>query len=147
MDPIDLELLKYLQENARITVSELSKLLSLSRPSIAERLIRLQEKGIIEEFTTRLNLDKIGRDTQLLIHISALKVAPSVIEEMLSKDEDVLECHRVTGQIDYFIKAAVHGMDGMRQLIDRLMPYGVINTSVVLSSPIAYKHVKPVDLT
>ena len=51
MSQIDIDLLHLLQENARMTVSELSKQLSLSRPSITERLLRLQERGVIEAET------------------------------------------------------------------------------------------------
>lgn len=143
MDNIDIILLKLLQENSRITISELSKKLALSRPSISERILRLQEKGIIEEFTARVSLDAVGRNTILYIQLSSLKVSPSVIEEMLAEDEDILECHRVTGHIDYFIKAAVDSMESMSLLIDRLMPYGVVNTSVVIKSPVPYRHITP----
>ena len=65
-----------------------------------------------------------------------MKVSPNVIEEMIAEDDDIIECHRVTGHIDYFIKAAVDGMESMRLLIDRLMPYGVVNTSVAIKSPV-----------
>lgn len=143
MDKLDVVLLELLQKNARITISELSKQLALSRPSVAERILRLQEKGIIEEFSARVSLDAVGRDTILFIQLSSLKVSPNVIEEMIAEDEDIIECHRVTGHIDYFIKAAVDGMDSMRLLIDRLMPYGVVNTSVVIASPVPYRHIVP----
>ncbi|MDT8715117.1 Lrp/AsnC family transcriptional regulator [Clostridium sp. 19966] len=143
MDKSDVILLKLLQENSRATISELSKQLSLSRPSVAERILRLQEKGIIEEFTSRVSLEAVGRNTILYIQLSSLKMSPELIEEMIEQDEDILECHRVTGHIDYFIKAAVDGVDSMRKLIDRLMPYGVVNTSVVIKSPVPYRHISP----
>jgi hypothetical protein len=47
------------------------------------------------------------------------------------------------GEIDYIIKAAVGGMDDMRHLIDRLMPFGDVSTSIVILSPIAYRPVTP----
>lgn len=143
MDKLDFKLLDILQKDARITISELSKKLALSRPSVTERILRLQEKGVIEEFSARVSLAAVGRDTILFIQLSSLKVSPLEFEEIIRDDADILECHRVTGHINYFIKAAVHGMDSMRSLIDRLMPYGDVNTSVVLVSPIPYRHVVP----
>jgi Lrp/AsnC family leucine-responsive transcriptional regulator len=143
MDQLDITLLKLLQENSRITISELSKQLSLSRPSISERILRLQEQGVIEEFSARISLTAIGRNTVLFIQLSSLKVSPNVIEEMIEKDDDIIECHRVTGHIDYFIKAAVDSMESMTLLIDRLMPYGVVNTSVIIKSPVPYRHILP----
>ncbi|AJA46605.1 transcriptional regulator, AsnC family [Clostridium pasteurianum DSM 525 = ATCC 6013] len=143
MDKLDIDLIKILQENSRITISELSKRLALSRPSIAERIIRLQERGIIEEFTTRISLKAIGRNTILFIELSSLKVSPEIFEDMIREDQDILECHRVTGHINYFIKAAVNNMESMSLLIDRLLPYGNVNTSVVLKSPVPYRHIVP----
>lgn len=143
MDKLDINLIKILQQNSRITISELSKRLALSRPSVAERIIRLQERGIIEEFTTRISLKAIGRNTILFIELSSLKVSPEVFEDMIKEDQDILECHRVTGHINYFIKAAVNNMESMSLLIDRLMPYGNVNTSVVLKSPVPYRHIVP----
>ena len=143
VDKLDIDLLKYLQENARITISELSKKIALSRPSITERILRLQEKGIIEEFTARVSLNAINRATILFIQLSSLKVSNSEFEQMIKEDKDVLECHRVTGNTSYFIKAAVKDMGNMKLLIDRLMPYGDINTTIVLESPVPYRHIVP----
>lgn len=143
MDMVDRNILEYLQEDARLTISELSKKLALSRPSVTERLHRLQEQGIIEGFAARVSPAKIGRDTLLIVQISDLKVSAKEFEEMIARDADVLECHRVTGHIGYFIKAAVPGMNGLRLLVDRLMPYGNLYTSVVLASPVTFRPLLP----
>ena len=143
MDKLDIDLLKILQENARITISELSKKIALSRPSITERILRLQERGIIEEFTARVSFTAINRGIILFIQLSSLKVSNKEFEQMITEDDNVLECHRVTGNTSYFIKAAVKDMSSMKALIDRLMPYGDINTTIVLESPVPYRHIVP----
>lgn len=143
MDLLDKDLLELLQKDARMTITELSKKLSMSRPSITERLLRLQEQGIIEGFSARVSPGKVGRDTLLIIQLSDLKVSVNEFEEMIAKDSDIVECHRVTGQISYYIKAAVHGMDGLRYLVDRLMPYGNVATSIVLTSPVKFRPILP----
>lgn len=143
MDETDVRLLTLLQADSRMTVSDLSKHLALSRPSVSERVHRLQEKGIIEEFTARVSPAAVGRETILFIQISELKMAPLEFEKAIKEEEDVIECHRVTGETSYFIKAAVRGMEGLGHLVDRLIPYGKINTSVVLASPVPYRHILP----
>lgn len=143
MDKIDVDLLELLQADARMTISELSKKLALSRPSITERLRRLQEQGIIEGFAARVSPAKIGRETMLIIQISDIKVSATEFEKMIVGEMDVIECHRVTGHIGYFIKAAVTGMEGLRLLVDRLMPYGTVYTSIVLTSPVTFRPVLP----
>jgi len=147
MDKIDISLLNILQEDARITVSELSKQLMLSRPSVTERLHRLQEKGIIEGFSARVSPAALGRNTLLIIQISDLKIPAKQWEKMIVEEQDVLECHRVTGHIGYVIKAAVNGMDGLRALVDRLMNYSnYVNTSIILTSPVSYRPILPTEV-
>lgn len=143
MDQIDQRILTYMQENSRMSVSELSKLLALSRPSTAERLTRLQEKGVIDAFTARISLPAIGREIMLIIQVGALKVSIQEFEEVVQKEEAIIECHRVTGEVSYFLKAAVADMNQMRMLIDRLIPFGTINTSTVLASPVPYRTLTP----
>ena len=143
MDEVDIRLLALLQENSRSTISELSKKLNLSRPSVAERMTRLRDSGVIEGYTARVSLKALGRDTMLIIHLNSLKVSPRIFEAKIENDTDILECHRVTGETDYIIKAAVSSMDDMRMLIDRLMPFGSVSTSIVILSPISNRIVLP----
>lgn len=143
MDLLDRMLIKLLQEDGRITVSELSKRLALSRPSISERLLRLQEKGVILGFGAKISPAAVGRNIQLIIQMSELKVSPNEFEKRIVDDEDILECHRVTGTVSYMLKAAVPGMDDLSMLVERLMPFGNVNTSVILSSPVLNRNVLP----
>ena len=147
MDELDWKIIELLQSNARISISELSKELALSRPSITERIYRLQDKGVIEEFTARISLAAIGKEILLIIQVGGLKVSIEEFERIATKDPDIIECHRVTGDMSYFLKAAVDNMKSMRLLIDRLIPYGNINTSTVLASPVPYRHVKVINET
>ncbi|MFX3635833.1 MAG: Lrp/AsnC family transcriptional regulator [Candidatus Pristimantibacillus sp.] len=143
MDRLDRTLLQLLQEDGRMTVSELSKRLSLSRPSISERLLRLQEKGVIIGFGARVAPSAVGRNIQVIIQMSELKVFPMEFEKRIMIDDDVIECHRVTGSVSYVLKAAVTGMDALSELVERLMPFGNVNTSVILASPVMHRSILP----
>ncbi|MFL6979849.1 Lrp/AsnC family transcriptional regulator [Bacillus inaquosorum] len=144
MDEIDGKLLELLQEDARITIIELSKKLNLSRPSVNERLRRLQDNGVIQGFTARVSAEAIGKGTIVIIQIGNLKIECRRFEELIKEETDILECHRVTGTNSYFLKAAVATMKDLEALVDRLIPYGQLNTSVVLSSPILSRPLLPV---
>ena len=144
MDEIDRKLLELLQEDARITIIELSKKLNLSRPSVNERLRRLQENGVIQGFTARISAEAIGKGTIVIIQIGNLKIECRRFEELIKGETDILECHRVTGTNSYFLKAAVATIKDLEALVDRLIPYGQLNTSVVLSSPILSRPLLPV---
>jgi Lrp/AsnC family leucine-responsive transcriptional regulator len=129
MDQLDIRLLELLQTDGRMTISELSKNLSLSRPSVTERLNRLQEKGIIEGFSARVCPKAIGRDVIVFIQLSELKTSSyTEFEKWIMQDSDIIECHRLTGATSY---------------LDRLTPYGNVNTSIVLSSPVSFRCITP----
>lgn len=145
MDGIDRKILELLQEDSRITIIHLSKKLNLSRPSVNERLRRLQENGVIQGFTARISPEKIGKSTLVIIQIGNLKIECRRFEEMINEETDILECHRVTGANSYFMKAAVASVKDLEALVDRLIPFGQLNTSVVLSSPIPYRPLLPDD--
>lgn len=143
MDQLDRTLLQLLQEDGRMTVSELSKRLALSRPSISERMLRLQERGVITGFGARVSPAAVGRNIQLIIQMSELKVFPTEFEKRIMNDDEIIECHRVTGTVSYILKAAVTGMDALSELVERLMPFGNVNTSVILSSPVMNRSILP----
>ena len=64
MDEIDKKITLLLQEDARMTITEMTEHLHLSRPSVTERLKRLQDTGIIEKYTARISLDAVGKSIQ-----------------------------------------------------------------------------------
>lgn len=145
MDELDSKLLELLQSEGRMTISELSKKMSLSRPSVSERLYRLQEEGIIDGFTARVFPEAVGRSVVVFVQISDLKAGCREFEQVVEDIPDILECHGVTGTASYFMKAAVANMESLGLFVDKLTPYGRVNTSIVLSSPIRYRCVLPND--
>lgn len=110
---------------------------------MAERLRRLQERGVVQGFTARVSPAGVGRDILIIIEIGQLNVACHKFEAFIAGDPDVIECHRVTGSVSYIMKAAVASMAHLEVMVDRLIPFGRVNTSVVLSSPVSYKTVLP----
>lgn len=145
MDETDIQLLKILQEDGRITLSDLSKKLSLSRPSVAERFTRLLEKGMIDKISARVSPHAVGRSILLFIQVSEVSVPYTEFENMTCEHPDIIECHRLTGTVNYLLKAAVNDMEHLNRLIDYLIQFGSIHTSIVLKSPVAEKIILPSD--
>ncbi|BCD05783.1 MULTISPECIES: Lrp/AsnC family transcriptional regulator [Bacillus cereus group] len=141
MDEIDKKITLLLQEDARMTITEMTEHLHLSRPSVTERLKRLQDAGIIEKYTARISLDIIGKSIQAFLKIENLKVPCKKFEEKIYEEQRILECHRVTGESSYYLKVAVHSMKELEELIDIVIPFGTVKTSMILSSPIPYRSV------
>ncbi|MCJ0929749.1 Lrp/AsnC family transcriptional regulator [Virgibacillus halodenitrificans] len=143
MDQLDIKMLRLLQLDGRISISELSKTLSLSRPSVSERLKRLQEKGIIEGFSAIVPPAAVGKNLLIMIELSELRVSQYEFEKVIKGEPNVIECHRATGHVHYYIKAALKGMDELTRLIETLIPYGSTKTSILLATPVVRHVVLP----
>ncbi|BAQ08893.1 transcriptional regulators [Bacillus sp. OxB-1] len=145
MDELDIHLIKLLQLDGRLSLTELSKKISLSRPSVAERLKRLQEKGIIEGFFALVPPAAVGRKLLVMVELSEIRVLGHEFERMIVNEPDVIECHRATGHVHYYIKAALNGMDDLTKLIENLTPYGNTRTSILLGTPLVRRVILPSD--
>ncbi|MBE7098699.1 Lrp/AsnC family transcriptional regulator [Bacillus cereus] len=141
MDEIDKKITLLLQEDARMTITEMTEHLHLSRPSVTERLKRLQDTGILEKYTARISLDAVGKSIQVFLRIENLKIPCKKFEEKIYTEYRILECHRVTGESSYYLRVAVHSMKELEELIDIVIPFGTVKTSMILSSPIPYRPV------
>ncbi len=143
MDPIDQLIIEILQEDSRTSVTEISRRVNLSRPSVNERLMKMTEKGIIEGFTARVPPEKIGYEVSFIMEISELSISWKQMESMLLEIPYITEYHRVTGNSNYFAKASVPDIETMNELLSRLMKHCHVSSSIILHSPLINRPLKP----
>lgn len=139
LDEKDQKLLRAIQKNARLTISELAEQVGLSVSGVKKRLVKLEDNGIISQYTTLLNRSKLGLGLLCFIELSLEVHARRDVADFdrdIQKMPEVLECHRLTGAADYLLKVAVCDREHLDTfLMDRLMglpAVGKIKTSVVL---------------
>jgi Lrp/AsnC family leucine-responsive transcriptional regulator len=120
MDHTDLAILSELDKNSRATVSEISKNVSLSTPAVSERIKKLEEAGIIEQFTMKLNHNKMDLSLMAFVFVSLKGGAsiPQFRESILSFPE-VLECHHIAGEYDYLLKVILKNTQELEQFISK----------------------------
>ncbi len=143
MDDIDMKLLDLLQDNSRISITELSKLVNLSRPSISARIKKMEDEGIIENFTVITNPEKIGREHIFFIEASEIKTEAEEFEKILKEIEAITEIYMVAGKNNYILKGSTKDMDSMDDLLQKLMQYSRIETSMVIKTKMRRQNVKP----
>ncbi|HEY0656823.1 MAG TPA: Lrp/AsnC family transcriptional regulator [Pyrinomonadaceae bacterium] len=136
IDEIDWRILKELQINARISFAELGRRVGLTTPAVIERIRKLEDAKIIAGYRAEIDTAKVGLPITAFIRMSISGVDYSRIIEVAEKSKEVLECHRGTGGDSFIIKVAVADVEHLQNLIDRLTPYGITTTSIVLSSPV-----------
>lgn len=136
IDEIDWKILKELQVNARITFAELGRRVGLTTPAVIERIKKLEDARIITGYRAEIDTAKVGFPITAFIRMSISGVDYSHIIEVAEQSKEVLECHRGTGGDSFILKVAVADVEHLQSLIDRLTPYGITTTSIVLSSPV-----------
>jgi Lrp/AsnC family transcriptional regulator, leucine-responsive regulatory protein len=136
LDQIDWKILKALQENARISYAELGRKINLTTPAVIERVRKLEDAKIITGYRAEIDTAKVGLPIIAFIRMSISGVDFSQIVKIAAESNEVLECHRGTGNDSFIMKVAVATVEHLQNLIDRLTPFGITTTSIVLSSPV-----------
>lgn len=139
MDSIDLKILNALKENSRITTSEISKSVNLSIPAVGERIRKLEEASVIEQYTIKINREKTNKKLMALIFINIDKTENiQGFRESIVKFHQVLECHHIAGEYDYLIKVLLEDSKELENFITfslkKIKGVGRSNTIIVLSS-------------
>ncbi|GGZ30017.1 Lrp/AsnC family transcriptional regulator [Streptomyces poonensis] len=146
VDAVDLALIRELSRNARISLAEVGRRVSLSRPAVAERIRRLEEHGVIKGYGVHLDLDRLG--LSLRAHVSlrprhGSSRNPQVLRDRLLAIGHVLSCVHVTGANCYELTIAVRDAHHLEQVIEHLAELGDTTTGVVLSESV---HLSDVDV-
>ncbi len=120
LDRLDRKILAVLQDDGRITVSDLAERIGLSATATAERMRRLIRDGTILGFRAELDPVRLGRGLLVFVEVLLDRTSPDVFEafaRQVKRAGEVLECHLVAGGFDYLIKARVRDMTAYRRFL------------------------------
>ncbi len=139
VDDLDRRLLVELQDNGRVSSAELARRFDLSGPGLQKRLRRLEQQGVIRRYTTLISREAVGLDLLCFVHVALAHHRPNSVKrfpDRVRRLPEVLECHYLTGEVDYLLKVVVANHDRLeRFLFEKLMKVeGVdrVRTSIVL---------------
>ena len=144
LDATDWKLLDELQQDGRLSYNELARRINLSAPAVAERVRRLEQAGVITGYHAHVDPTRAGRTVEALVRMACygprcLLRHPDVIEQ----SPEILEMHRLTGDACCQLRVAVASMAEFEALIDRLADHGQPSSTMVLSSPLPWRPVRP----
>lgn len=129
-------LLKELQENARLSYSELGQRVGLTSPAVAERMRKMEEAGIIAGYHTEINLNRVGLPIIAISRVGTVDGrACRMVAASIGDIPEVLECYRVTGDDAVVVKVAAASVEHLERIIDQLALYGQPSTSITFSNP------------
>lgn len=136
LDEIDLAILNSLQENARLPFAEVGRSIGLTAPAISERVRKMEDAGVISGYHAAVNHARAGLPILVFVQLGLTPGRGREVTEILRGLPEVLECHHITGQDCYIIKAAVPDMEGLPLLIEFFGHLGKTTTSLVLNAPV-----------
>ncbi len=133
LDRIDLKILECLQADGRLANAVLARRVNLTPTPCLERVRRLEKLGYIKGYRAVLDPHRLGAGLLVFVEITLNRNAPELFREFrqaVQKFPEVLDCHLVSGNFDYLIKARVRDMEAYRRLLgDRILPLPGVNAS------------------
>jgi Lrp/AsnC family leucine-responsive transcriptional regulator len=124
LDRLDLKILDVLQRQGRISMTELGQQIGLSTSPVAERVKRLERRGVLTGYHARVNPAALGRTLLVFVEITLSSKSPQVFDKVrreLQHMPAVLECHLVSGSFDYLVKARLGEMTQYRELLGSIL--------------------------
>ena len=134
LDQLGWKLLTELQKDARTSFAELGRRVGLSTPAVAQRVRRMEDEGIIRAYRADISPVHVGLPITAYIRMSIVGDVLAKLTARVRSMPEVVECHRGTGEDSFILKVNVVSVEHLRDVIDRLTPFGTTSTSLVLTS-------------
>ena len=135
-DHKNLALLRLLEKNPRVPISHLARRIGMSNPAVKERILRLEETGILAGYRLELNPKELGYNVSAFVRIRPLPGHLTKVAELAQAMPEVSECHRVTGEDCFIMKVWLKEISSLDRVLDKFLVHGQTTTSIVQSSPV-----------
>lgn len=143
LDKVDLQILRTLQENARLTTKELAAQVSLSSTPVFERLKRLEREGYIKKYSAVLDADKLNQGFVVFCNVKLRRMNKDIAMEftrIIQNIPEVTECYNISGSYDYLLKIHAPNMKYYQEFIINVL--GTIDSLGSLESMFVMDEVK-----
>jgi len=120
LDNIEKQILTLLQEDSTITIKQMAESLHLSTTPIFDRMKRMEKAGVIKNYVAIVDGKKIGKSLTVFINISLKEHGKGAINEFveaITAFPEVLECHHISGDADFFLKLILKDIEAYNQFI------------------------------
>ena len=128
VDNIDLKILSFLEENSRYSYAEIGRMITLSSSAVRERIQKMEDCGIIEKFSIKLNYKLLGNGIEAFVLVKAYDGKLRNFLKVVKDFPEVKEAFRITGEQNVHLKVVLKDMDHLQGLLDRILVYGDTQT-------------------
>lgn len=137
LDATDWKILALLQSDARATYKELGDAVGLTRPAARERVLRMDESGVIAGYRAALDAEAVGRALHVMVSFkfdpdAKYKKKPNdVLAPLLENSREVMRFWEIYGELDFLIEAAFRSKEEMRAFLEKLREYGFVRSHLI----------------
>lgn len=136
LDDVDWQLLELLQEDGRLSFSELGRRVSLSGSAVTERVRRLEERGVITGYAARVDTAKLGLPIEALVRARVRSLDTPRFRTAVLPLPQVVSADHITGDECWILRVLCRNTGELEALVEKVQRYGETTTSLVLSSPL-----------
>jgi Lrp/AsnC family leucine-responsive transcriptional regulator len=136
LDSTSRRLLQELERDARISLAELGRRVSLSPPAVADRVQRLERDGVITGYRAEIDPKALGYPIAVVVRVRPASRQLQRIPEIARESPEVVECYRITGEDCFLLKLHLRAIDDLEDVLDRFTPFGQTTTSIIHSAPV-----------
>ncbi|MDE2262670.1 MAG: Lrp/AsnC family transcriptional regulator, partial [Gammaproteobacteria bacterium] len=136
LDARNVQILSLLQEDPRMSVSELARRVGMSAPATRERIQRMEEAGVIQGCRLEISPAALGYPIAAFVRVRPMPGKLPKIAELAASLPQVIECHRITGEDCFMLKVRLDSLDNLDAILDQFLAYGQTTTSIVQSTPV-----------
>ncbi len=141
LDDLNVRILRELQGEPRLSMTELGRRVGLSSPSATERVRRLEGAGVIKGYRLELDPAALGLPVSAYVRVRPNPGQLTRIAELARQIPQVVECHRVTGEDCFVLKVYIPAIDQLDRLLDMFLVHGSTTTTIIQSSPVPLRSV------
>jgi Lrp/AsnC family leucine-responsive transcriptional regulator len=147
LDTINIEILNLLQQNARMSASDIADEIRLSVPATAERIKKLNEQGYIKDFSAILDAKMIGYDITAFITVdcTSADLYSHVVQESVA-NKDILECHSITGEGSHLLKIRAKNSEHLEKMLGQIQSWSGVTRTHTMFVLTTYKETTDLNL-
>lgn len=136
VDITNWKILKFLQENARLSNAEIGRKIGLSSPAVAERIKKMEDYGILKGYHAEVSHVELHYQLKAIITLRAFMGRLKPFLTKVTDFQEVLNCYRITGNENIIMEVVLKDQLHLQEFIDKLITYGETKTHIILSSVI-----------
>lgn len=142
IDDLNWHILRLLQENSRLSLSNIGREVGLTPPAVAERVKKMEDLGILEGFKAKVSYTLAGYQLKAIVTLRAFMGKLKPFLEKVKTLEEVINCYRITGDENIIMEVVLKDQAHLERFIDELIRYGETRTHIILSDVVSDAPIK-----